>query len=92
MGGGNLSWIKEPFRPAESAVSGYLPDPESAPGGTRQQRVTHAPRTLLLRWMPQGSDPTRVRRSRNAFPMTLTLDRLIAAAANIGESSQPVKG
>ncbi len=31
-------------------------------------------------------------RSRNAFPITDTDDRLIASAATIGLSSQPVKG
>ncbi|MBL4645751.1 MAG: hypothetical protein JKY99_04760 [Rhizobiales bacterium] len=32
------------------------------------------------------------RRNRNALVMTETEDRLIAAAANIGDSSVPVKG
>ncbi len=45
------------------------------------------------RLLQNGPYPSRrARRSRSAFPTTETEEKLIAAAANIGDSSQPKTG
>ena len=46
----------------------------------------------LLRARPVGAGHNRAPRRRKAFEITVTELRLIAAAASIGESSQPSHG